>query len=201
MEHTYQLVVVVALLEMAGRRLLLVGLVALALVLQHQHHCEHQVLQELLGKVTLVAMALLPTEASMPRAVVVAASGALAGDGGAGAIFYLGTTRYAVGGGGGGGVTVNGTKGDATDGGGNGGAKGAAAAAATANTGGGGGGGGTAGGNGGTGLVVVCFETGSMTVSATGTYSTSTATINGIGYTFYKFTASGTFTISTLKAS
>ena len=129
------------------------------------------------------------------------ASGALAGDGGAGAIFYLGTTRYAVGGGGGGGVTVNGTKGDATDGGGNGGAKGAAAAAATANTGGGGGGGGTAGGNGGTGLVVVCFETGSMTVSATGTYSTSTATINGIGYTFYKFTASGTFTISTLKAS
>ena len=129
------------------------------------------------------------------------ASGGSAGDGGAGGVFYFGTTRYGVAGGGAGGVTVNGTKGSATDGGGAGGAKSATATAATANTGGGGGGGGASGGAGGSGLVIVCFETGSMTVSATGTYSTSTATINGIGYTFYKFTASGTFTISTLKAS
>ena len=128
------------------------------------------------------------------------ASAAAAGDGGAGLIFYFGTTRYAVGGGGGGGVTVNGTIGYGTDGGANGALKGATASAATANTGGGGGGGGT-GSNGGSGIVVISYKTSSMTTSATGTYSKTTSTINGVSYTFYKFTASGTFTISALNPS
>lgn len=129
------------------------------------------------------------------------ASAAAAGDGGAGAIYYLGTTRYGVGGGGGAGVTVNGTIGYGADGGGNGSLTAATAVSGTANTGSGGGGGGSSAGNGGSGIVVVGFKTGSMTVSATGGYSSYTATINGVGYTFYKFTASGTFTISSLTAS
>lgn len=134
------------------------------------------------------------------------ASAAAAGDGGAGQIFYLGGIRYGVGAGGGAGVTVNGTIGHGTDGAADGVLPAQSAAPATANTGGGGGGGGTdsksgGGGNGGSGLVVVSFKTGSITASATGAYSTYTATVNGVGYTFYKFTGNGTFTISTLNPS
>ncbi len=127
---------------------------------------------------------------------VAAIAGTSGGNGGAGRIYYLDGNRLAVGGGGGGGLTSNVTPGSATDGGGAG--SFGPATAGTANTGGGGGGGGNPGGAGGSGIVVVRFKTGTATVSATGTYTSSTTTINGVGYTVYKFTGNGSFVVSAL---
>lgn len=129
------------------------------------------------------------------------AAGGQAGNGGAGLIFYLDGTRLAVAGGGGGTITVNGSSGYATDGGGGG--SPSTPGSGSANTGGGGGGRGTAGtaGSGGSGVVVIRFKTGSATVSATGTYAVTTATVRNINYTIYKFTSSGTFVVSALNPS
>jgi hypothetical protein len=119
-----------------------------------------------------------------------------AGHGGAGFISYITGAVQSFGGGGGGGVTAsNGQNGVATDGG-TGGVNSAPAATGAANRGGGGGGNG---GTGGSGVVFVRIRTGSLTVSTTGSPTTTTATIDGIGYTIYKFTASGTFTISAIN--
>ncbi|HWT40354.1 MAG TPA: hypothetical protein VN081_03770 [Dongiaceae bacterium] len=127
-------------------------------------------------------------------------SGGAAGNGGAGYITYMTGTRLGLAGGGGGAITVNGSTATSTDGGGNGNSM--AALNGVANTGGGGGGrtGNAAGGNGGSGIVIVRFQTGTLTVSATGTYATSTMTdVNGVGYTVYTFTGNGTFTISAIN--
>lgn len=126
-------------------------------------------------------------------------AGGSAGDGGAGRIFYLNGTRLGVGGGGNGGITVNGSVGSSTDGGGSGtttvGANGAA------NTGGGGGAGVSTnvGGNGGSGVVMVRFKTGTAVVSATGAYATTNINVRGVGYTVYRFTGAGNFTVSGLS--
>lgn len=81
----------------------------------------------------------------------------------------------------------------------------ATATAGVANTGGGGGGGGANGGSGGaaggSGIVVIRIRTGSATVSATGSYTTSTPTINGVAYTVYRFTGNGSFIVSALSPS
>lgn len=125
-----------------------------------------------------------------------AVAGTSSGNGGAGRIYYIDGTRLAVAGGGGGGLTSAVTAGVATDGGGAG--SFGAASAATANTGGGGGGGGGAGAAGGSGVVLLRIRTGSATVNTTGSPAISTTTINGIGYTIYKFTGNGTFVVTAL---
>src|SRR5690606_14428839 len=101
----------------------------------------------------------------------------------------------------GGGITVNGSVGAATDGGGSGST--AVGASGGANTGGGGGAGGSSGsgGAGGSGLVLVRFKTGTATVSATGGYTVSTISVMGESYTVYRFTSSGSFTVSALNPS
>lgn len=125
-----------------------------------------------------------------------AISGGAAGNGGPGYITYMTGSRLAVAGGGAGSITSNGSLGSSTDGGGNGAS--ASAANATANSGGGGGGrsNSNAAGSGGSGLVVIRIKTGSMNVSVTGSPSVSTATIQGVSYTIYRFTANGSFTIN-----
>lgn len=134
---------------------------------------------------------------------LVSVPGSQAGHGGAGRIYYFTGVRLAVGGGGGGGLTTtsSGSQGTGYDGGGNGGTSTTAGTAGTANTGGGGGGGGSSGGTGGSGIVVIRIKSGSATVSASGTYSTATRTIDGTSYVIYTFTANGTFTVSALNPS
>ena len=127
-------------------------------------------------------------------------SGGSAGNGGAGLLFYLDTNRRALAGGGGGGLTVNGTIGGGPDGGGNG-ALNTVAGSGAANTGGGGGGGGSAGGNGGSGVVLVRIKTGSASITTTGTVSTTTATIDGVQYTIYRFTTNGSLRVNSLSPS
>lgn len=114
----------------------------------------------------------------------------VAGAGGPGYLAYITGTRMPVAGGGGGGTTAsNGTPGIATDGG-----TAMGGGAAAANSGGGGGGGGGAPGSGGSGLVVIRFRTGTMSsITASGSYTISYATIKGIPYTIYRYTSSGTF--------
>lgn len=128
-----------------------------------------------------------------------AVAGGAAGNGGPGYITYITGTRLGVAGGGAGSMTANGSLGIATEGGGNGTSQ--AAAQAAANTGGGGGGRGNtnSGGNGGSGLVVVRIKTGSLNVTVTGSPAVSTLTINGISYTTYQFTASGSFRIISIN--
>lgn len=126
-----------------------------------------------------------------------AASTTVTGNGGAGYVTYLTGSRLALAGGGVGSNTAsNGTYGTATDGGGA-----SAGAAGTASTGGGGAGGSTAGGGGagGSGIVIFRFKTGTMSVSATGSYTVVSATIGGVGYSSYVFTGAGSLTVASVN--
>ncbi|MES2631015.1 MAG: hypothetical protein V4611_03590 [Patescibacteria group bacterium] len=128
-----------------------------------------------------------------------AVSGGAAGNGGPGYITYMTGSRLAVGGGGGGAITVNGSTGVSTDGGGNGTSMGALNG--LANTGGGGGGrtGSAQAGNGGSGVVIVRFITGKLSVTVTGSPTLTTTTMAGVSYTSYTFTNNGTFVITAIN--
>ncbi|MDN5275898.1 MAG: hypothetical protein JWN33_547 [Candidatus Saccharibacteria bacterium] len=118
-----------------------------------------------------------------------------AGAGGVGISNAITGTSVMYGGGGGGGPTC--PPGVFAAGGNGGGGGGASLSNGTANTGGGGGGGGassgTSGGNGGSGVVIVSYPTG--TITATG----GTVTTSG-GNTIHRFTASGTFSVTSVSA-
>ena len=112
-------------------------------------------------------------------------SGASGGAGGSGATWLDGITRAGGGGGGNNGGTNGGS-----GGGGSGGTSGSGGGGGTANTGSGGGAGkDSAGGNGGSGVFIVRYQTGTVTATG-GTVTTAS------GYTYHKFTTSGTFTVS-----
>lgn len=113
----------------------------------------------------------------------------LAGNGGIGKYNSITGTSVGYCGGGAGGIAVNGTRGTASYGGG-------ANTVGTANTGGGGSGGTAATGYaGGSGVVIISFVTGSMTVNAITASGTSITPTTSSGYTIYKFTTNGIFTV------
>ena len=123
----------------------------------------------------------------------------IGGNGGPGTQSYIsGSSVYYSGGGGGGNGGAGGIGGGAKSVTGNGGI----GQPGVANTGGGGSGGwdytGGTGGAGGTGIVIISYPVNSgMSTSASGTYTSSTSGGNQI----YKFTASGTFVVSTLGSA
>ncbi len=142
-------------------------------------------------------------------------AGVNAGHGGSGIITYITGVKLTVGGGGGGGAYATNSPGISDVGAGNGvnqntnsgigypGVTNTALTNGNASAGGGGGGGnglnrGGAGGAGGAGVVIVRVKTGSMTISTTGSPATTNVTINGVAYTIYRFTASGSFNITAL---
>ncbi|MGY4893224.1 MAG: glycine-rich domain-containing protein [Candidatus Saccharimonadota bacterium] len=117
----------------------------------------------------------------------VAATTTLSGDGGPGIISYLTGSRLTYAGGGMGGNTAGnptiGLSGDAA---------GTSGVAALANR--GGGGAGSINRDGAAGTVIIRFVTGTITgITTTGSPTVTFATIKGVNYTIYTYTASGTF--------
>lgn len=117
----------------------------------------------------------------------VAATTTLSGDGGPGIISYLTGSRLTYAGGGmGGNTAANPTIGLSGD------AAGTSGVAALANR--GGGGAGSINRDGAAGTVIIRFVTGTITgITTTGSPTVTFATIKGVNYTIYTYTASGTF--------